>query len=252
MNKRPTQIFFSLCMSMGLSGAIFAQTDSLVVDETGNVGVGIEAPTVPLHVFRSPDTATNLSLFLLENKGASRFDIINNNNNINWFFQNDQDGTFKFSKIGTGGAELVVSERDDNFAGKATLSVKGSVEATNVTFSSSRDLKTDFHEISTREVLDKLVSLPVTEWRYTTERDGTRHIGPVAEEFAAAFGYGRTGDDKHISMVDAYGVTMAAIQGLKEEHDAQIAKKDAEIAELEDRLAALEKLVLSQQEISMQ
>lgn len=41
-----------------------------------------------------------------------------------------------------------------------------------------------------------------------------RHIGPVAQDFYAAFGVGE--DDRHISTTDADGVAMVAIQGLYE------------------------------------
>jgi hypothetical protein len=64
---------------------------------------------------------------------------------------------------------------------------------------------------------------------------GVRHIGPVAQDFHAAFNVGA--DDKHIATVDADGVALAAIQGLH----ALLKEKDTRIASLEERLAALEK-----------
>jgi hypothetical protein len=79
------------------------------------------------------------------------------------------------------------------------------------------------------------------------EADGFRHIGPVAQDFYAAFGL-NGGDDKHISTVDEGGVALAAIQGLNQ----KLNQKDAEIAALkqqneamEQKLDALEKLVQS-------
>ena len=39
-----------------------------------------------------------------------------------------------------------------------------------------------------------------------------RHMGPMAQDFRAAFGLGE--DERHISTVDADGVALAAIQGL--------------------------------------
>ncbi|MDH3469314.1 MAG: hypothetical protein OES26_26110, partial [Gammaproteobacteria bacterium] len=78
--------------------------NSLVVDDTGDVGVGTASPEVPVHVVRNPASATNQTLYKLENNGGVRFDLFNNNR-LDWFFQNDQDGTFKISRIGSGGAE---------------------------------------------------------------------------------------------------------------------------------------------------
>jgi hypothetical protein len=61
----------------------------------------------------------------------------------------------------------------------------------------------------------------------------------MAQDFYAAFGLGS--DDRHISTVDPDGVALAAIQGLYE-----LAKeKDAQIAELEERVAVLEMSISS-------
>ena len=50
--------------------------------------------------------------------------------------------------------------------------------------------------------------LPVSVWTYGFDDDGVRHLGPMAQDFAAAFGLGD--DDRVIDMVDANGVVMAA------------------------------------------
>ena len=86
-------------------------------------------------------------------------------------------------------------------------------------------------ELDVQEVLTKLVSMPVRQWRYKVEPDGVHHIGPVAEEFSETFGLGE--DDATIGTVDADGVALAAIQGLYE-----LVQEQAErITELERRLA---------------
>ena len=89
--------------------------------------------------------------------------------------------------------------------------------------------------------LERLVSIPIETWNYKTQDPSIRHMGPMAQDFYAAFGLGV--DDKHISTVDADGVALAAIQGLYElvkEKDAQIAKQQEQITQLSERLAALE------------
>ena len=73
------------------------------------------------------------------------------------------------------------------------------------------------------------------------------HLGPMAQDFHAAFAVGQ--DDKHISMVDADGVALAAIQGLNqkvEQLSGELKRRDAENANLKQRLEALEKLALYQ------
>ena len=112
---------------------------------------------------------------------------------------------------------------------------------------SDRNRKTDFREINPRAVLETLAVLPVREWRYTNEDASVKHLGPVAQEFRAAFGLGT--DDKSIGTIDADGVALAAILGLipkVEEQRTELKQKETEITDLKQRLDALEKLLLSQ------
>lgn len=76
------------------------------------------------------------------------------------------------------------------------------------------------------QVLETLASLPIASWRYKRERPGIRHLGPMAQDFRAAFGLGD--DDKTIATVDANGVTMVAIQALYR----RVAALAEEVAEL--------------------
>jgi hypothetical protein len=110
--------------------------------------------------------------------------------------------------------------------------------------SSDRNVKEDFATVNPRQILAKVASLPVTEWNYKTDK-GVEHIGPMAQDFHAAFGLNGP-DDKHISVVDEGGVALAAVQGLNQKLEEQAKEKDAEIADLKTRLDALEKIVLKQ------
>lgn len=77
---------------------------------------------------------------------------------------------------------------------------------------SDRNAKTAFELIDTRDVLERVVKLPISSWRYKLENGAVRHIGPMAQDFHASFGLGT--DDVSIGMVDGDGVSLAAIQGL--------------------------------------
>ncbi len=79
---------------------------------------------------------------------------------------------------------------------------------------SDRNLKRDFAEVDPREVLERVAELPVTTWSYKANVPTVRHIGPMAQDFAAAFEVGD--DDRHIHPVDASGVALAAIKALAE------------------------------------
>lgn len=119
------------------------------------------------------------------------------------------------------------------------ITVYGEVSCVAVNLTSDRDAKKDFQPIKPREVLAKVANLPISEWQYKQDKNDTpaRHIGPVAQDFSAAFALGH--DDKHISMVDAAGVALAAIQGLNE----KVEEKDARIQQLEQTVTELKELV---------
>jgi len=66
--------------------------------------------------------------------------------------------------------------------------------------------------VSADDVLARLGELPVSEWTYGFDHRSVRHLGPMAQDFAAAFALGHS--ERRISAVDANGVCMAAIQAL--------------------------------------
>jgi hypothetical protein len=120
----------------------------------------------------------------------------------------------------------------------------GNITAVSLTQTSDRNAKENFTAIDPRRVLDSVVALPVTEWDFKADA-AARHIGPMAQDFYAAFNVGA--DDKHISTVDEEGVALAAIQGLNQKLESENAALRAENEALEQRLNRLERIVLSQQ-----
>ncbi len=89
-----------------------------------------------------------------------------------------------------------------------------------------------------REALEKVADLSIHTWSYTNA-PGIRHLGPMAQDFHAAFGLGE--DNKHISVVDGLGIALAAIQGLKQE----VTDRDSELKALRDELTALRREVVA-------
>lgn len=87
---------------------------------------------------------------------------------------------------------------------------------------SDRNAKQNFSPINSREILQRVANIPILKWNYKSQDAGVQHIGPMAQDFAAAFSVGE--DDKHITTVDADGVALAAIQGLNEIVQAQQAE----------------------------
>jgi hypothetical protein len=97
---------------------------------------------------------------------------------------------------------------------------------------SDRNAKSHVLPVSDDVILSKIAAMPISEWSYTTEGH-VRHVGPMAQDFYAAFSLGA--DDRHITSIDEDGVALAAIKAL----DAKLAQKDAAIADLRRQLATL-------------
>jgi hypothetical protein len=75
---------------------------------------------------------------------------------------------------------------------------------------SDRARKRDIEPVDPDHVLARLAELPIYTWRYASQPNGGRHLGPMAQDFHAAFGLGT--DDRSIGSLDADGVALAALQ----------------------------------------
>ena len=114
---------------------------------------------------------------------------------------------------------------------------------------SDRNAKKNFAAVDGEAVLNKLAGIPVQQWNYNWEADdATPNLGPMAQDFKAAFYPGR--DDKSITTLEYDGVELAAIQGLNEKFEvrsqnaeSRMQKLEAENADLKARLARLEQLI---------
>ena len=98
---------------------------------------------------------------------------------------------------------------------------------------SDRNIKENFEAVDAGQVLSKVLDLPIARWNYKDD-PAAPHIGPVSQDFRAAFGLGT--DDKTIATVDADGVALAAIQGLNQ-------KVEQEATELRAALKAQQELI---------
>jgi len=143
-----------------------------------------------------------------------------------------------FTARATGGVYFVSGI---NGAGAPTAGVWLSAGGSGWGVLSDRSSKTNLAAVNGGQLLEKLAQMPIETWSYKTQDASIRHIGPMAQDFAAAFGVGE--DNKHINTVDADGVSLAAIQALyrlSQDKDAQIARLEQQIETLQRRLDGID------------
>ncbi len=215
-----------------------AQTGVLFV-VNNKVGIGTSTPSDPLHV--KSTTAGNKVMTRLSNNGAPFLFYENTGLGVTWGINPTGAGDFTITKTGTGGAEMTIQQNGQVTMGPGGLPRFRLDPVGNVTIQgtltqmSSRAFKEGFTPLDSREVLDRVTRLEVPEWSYKQQSE--RHIGPMAEEFRAAFGLGAA--DTGLAPGDLAGVTLVALQGL---YDV-VQEKDQRIAELSQELAELRTLV---------
>jgi hypothetical protein len=102
---------------------------------------------------------------------------------------------------------------------------------------SDRSLKTAIVPVDAGAVLSRVLELPMSTWSYIAQGEAIRHMGPMAQDFAAAFGLGE--NDTTIATIDADGVALAAIQGLNQKLETENAALRDDLDTLRAELAAL-------------
>jgi hypothetical protein len=158
-------------------------------------------------------------------------------------------GYYSGYNITTGSSNIDIGNQgiagDNNIirigTGQTATYLAGNVYATSFNPTSDRNAKENFSPVDYQAVLAKVTLLPVTQWNFKKESKSVQHIGPMAQDFQAAFHL--SADDKHISLVDEGGVALAAIQGLNQKLEADTKAKDAEIESLKQSVAELKQIV---------
>jgi len=233
---------------------------------TGNVGIGTTSPGEVLEVdgadvtMRLRNTGDSIGAFVGDTCSSLQLGMYNPTASTSGVIPpNTKRSFFGLSNSGLVGSISSVYECPtfrnllDDGNGRLSVGVASPTHLIDVTGGaycngtswvngSDRNAKEAFTAINPRTVLEKVSALPITEWKYKAEADGSKHLGPMAQDFHAAFGLNGA-DDKHIATVDEEGVALAAIQGLNQklnEKDAEIQAQARQIEKLVQRLEALE------------
>jgi hypothetical protein len=189
--------------------------------------VGKVGDAVPgIHVVRAAGGLANL--LRLTNNGGVQF-LLERTDGNDWQFSNFGP-TFQISVPGVPASIFSVKDYGDVF-------VTGNVHAQGYLGPSSRVLKENFTAVDQRDILARLVQMPINMWTYVSDEAELQHLGPTVEDFNASFGFGTL--DKEIFLGDVNGVALAAVQGLW----AELQARDARITDLERQIADLRQLI---------
>ena len=173
-----------------------APTSSIDIAASGNVGFGIASPTAHIDVQANAALSTPVAVLRVTNGDGS---------------------------VDSTQTERFLVDSSGNVVARGTISQL-----------SSRLAKEHFAPIDNRALLAKLDAMPVSSWNYRGAPEQERHIGPVAEDFHAAFALGAS--NRYIAPTDMAGVALASVKALQDE----IRERDAKIESLEERLRKLE------------
>jgi hypothetical protein len=106
---------------------------------------------------------------------------------------------------------------------------------------SDRNRKENFLAVDGEEILARVRGIPLSTWNYRSQDRSIRHLGPMAQDFAAAFGLGES--NLLINSLDLDGVNLAGVQALTARTDqlrTQVRELTDENAALRGRVSELE------------
>lgn len=109
-----------------------------------------------------------------------------------------------------------------------------------------RNLKENFEKINLEEICSKIKNMPVTKWNYKGRPD-MKYLGPVSQDFYAAFRLGGT-DSLGINSLCMDGVTIAGVKAVIIRTD-ELKSAVEELKVQSEKIVLLEKTIKKQDEI---
>lgn len=206
----------------------------------GRIGLGNDSPAYPIDVL----SAVGVARLVSTNNGFGSVLVLQNSTPLT---SPGYYGAINFENATTTAGQIGYMSNDQmtfRVAGhqRMVIDASGNVAITGAfSQASDRNVKQDIEPVDPEAVLRKVADLPIAEWSYRHDQN-TRHVGPMAQDFHAAFGLGT--DERHIATVDADGVALAAIQGLNRHLNRQLESVRRENAELRERLERIERRMM--------
>jgi trimeric autotransporter adhesin len=164
-----------------------------------------------------------------------------------WGSSNGKKGSFVYADYSS--SSVTSSSADNQFLVRAaggTLFYSNAALTTGVSLPagggswasvSDKNKKEHFRSENADAILRKIALMNITSWNYKTQAPSIRHIGPMAQDFYKAFGFGES--DTTITTVDMDGISLIAIQALAQK-TAELKTKAEEVERLKSKVAKLE------------
>lgn len=192
----------------------------------------------------------------LNNNGPVMVELGNDDTGNSWGIGTTNSDGFLIKQLGQSGNNFSIRNNGRVTMGppgklnfildpRGNLYIDGALEQ-----HSDRESKREIRDIECNNILDKLIKIPIHTWQYRNDPGTIRHIGPMAQDFHSAFGFGKS--EKTIATVDSDGVALAAIQALSLKMDEVVRDNDHHIEKLETRIAELETMIQQQQQVLSQ
>jgi hypothetical protein len=209
--------------------------NQFLIRARGGVGINATPPvaSVELTVTSDADDSDAASLWLKQRAAGNDGMLISGVGSSLRIAHYDGVDQFVRLQLSADGSAFIRSSTTDANAGVALA-----VGAGDWSLLSDRAAKTAIEAVDPGQILDRLLQLPITRWSYIAQGEGIRHLGPMAQDFASAFGLGDS--ERHIGTLDANGVALAAIQGLNLKLERENARLRGELDALRARLDRLE------------
>lgn len=226
-----------------------APSNSLFVSSEGGVGIGTNSTLNALRVVDSDlppgsgscgplDCSRYSGVVTIEDTNASsagRALLTLKNNGPSWLvFENNQD-RWNFTNSSGQFSLAYYDSALDTLSSLLTIDSAGNLSVPGtINGGSSLSSKSEITEVDYTNILERLMSLPISSWQYKKDATGSRHIGPISQDFFSKFEVGT--DEEHISPLDVSGVALASIKALV----LELRKSQKELLELKEKVAKLE------------
>jgi len=221
-----------------------SRSDAMVVLKNGKTGIGVSNPNVLLEVtgegddlggvsgfdevsgyFKNENEVSHSAVSIDAEGGQDAILYLSEDSSAIWDLRHDQNANSNFNIRYHGGTGANDTKLSLDVVGNLTI---------DGTYNPSSDInrKHNISAIDEFDILKKVANLPVSSWSY--KKEDITHVGPMAQDFYAAFGLGQ--GETTIATIDADGIALAAIKALYQKLETQ----EALISQLQRQLEKLE------------